>query len=232
MKLTALLGIAAALVAFSVACGGGDDKADTIDPPTATEGTEPEEPEATDEPVLSGNDGLDQAELQDALPELGDLPSGWVVSVDDEEDDDETDEVCGESAEEDLEPLAEAAVGFEQSEFGPFIATALMTMDDADDALDKVREGFSACTEWTVVDEDGAEITYHLSPLSFAEVGEEAFAVRMSAAIPFFGAFTGDLVYFRRGSTLASMAALSLGPVGPDTELLEELALDTDARLR
>lgn len=212
-RLVSVLAVAALVAA---GCGGGDDdgQARTVEPPTTTT-TEPSEDTTT---TTAAPAALDAVVLQ-----LGDLPTGWSVSPPDEEEDTSDDFCDGADPFNEIAAQEEAESNFEQSELGPFAASGASVYEDDDQAgevLDLLAAVANDCQSFTQVDEDGAEVEYTITPLSFPDLGDDTFAFRMSATT-FIGPLALDMAAVREGSLVVTVIHGGFGAV--DSALTETL---------
>jgi hypothetical protein len=199
-------------------CGGGgeggeDGQARTVETTTTTEGEEPT-PTSTTVPPRD-------IALNEVIVQLGDLPTGWSPSA--PEDDGEDDSFCeGHDPLNQIEPTEEAESSFQQSDFGPFVfaGAGTYTGDQASEVMDAFAETADACQSFTETDEDGAETTYTISPLSFPDLSDDTFAFRMSATSPL-GPFNLDVAAVRKGTVVLIIVNGGLGAA--DSALTEKL---------
>lgn len=233
------LAVSAILV---IACGGGNDRATTIEQETpATTVTAPMN-EQTTTPVLpteTPSPPQEQREdiakrLPDALLTLEDMPTGWTVSPPDEDDeeDDGTD-LCGVESTAFADPIAEAETSFQKAELGPFLVQAVDVYAEgqAPEVMADFLEAAQSCTEWTEIDEDGTETTWRLAPLSFPKLGDETISFRMST-ITIIGPIEMDFIVWRRGDLIDVMGHFAFGFEGVDSDQTESFARLADEKLR
>lgn len=166
--------------------------------------------------------------------QLNDLPAGWIVWIDEDDDEDDssgTNFCDAPDFEEqlDAEAHAEAEAQYAAGELGPFLmqmATSLSERD-AELGMDRMREAFS-CEEWTEIDDDGNEILWTFSEMSFPPVGDEVFARRIEMTVQGFP-FAIDLVIVRdRGFVVLTM---HFGLFSVDSSLTEDLIRATLERI-
>lgn len=161
-----------------------------------------------------------EAELQEALLVLDDLPRGWKAGEDDDEEDDEEacgDEVFGEGFDSDIE------ANFQRSDFGPFFTETLTQLDEdeAEQGLDAFREALEECASFTQTDEDGTETEITLEEIDAPDLGDEAVAAEVTATTPL-GAFVMDICVVRIDGTVASFFYGGFG--GADKDDMADLA--------
>jgi len=209
-----------AILLVLVSCGSDDDdsdRADTLEETTTTSVAE-EASTTTSEPEDADSGPVTQEALSGALLTVDDLPSGWAVSPPDEDEDD--DDFC-EDAPKYRQPVMEAEVEFQESDFGPFAFEAIGTYDDASAYMDEIRAAVEACRDFTETDEDGSESKGSFQPLSFPKFGEETFATRLSGEGGGFP-FSGDIVIVRLDDELVMMIG-SLAVMGGGVDDFEDL---------
>lgn len=206
------LGAATAVTLFLAGCGSDSGQADTVSEratTTAVAATSTDnEQTAGTQPTDSAESSSDETTVPETVPEdtsppdpeagskdpesiivrLEDLPTGWspTPDEDDEEDDESTscldtlfpDDLSG-FFEDPNAPTAEAA--FQQSEFGPFLGAGVTTeFPDGERLFDGLGDRFAACDGTT--DSDG--VTYSIMPVSFPNLGDDTFAVRVDGENP------------------------------------------------
>ena len=210
--------VLASAVLLLAGCGGDDDddQAQTIETTTTT--ADPEEETTTTSGASS--------DLSDVVVQLEDLPTGWSVSPPEDDDEATDDEFCEDHDPfNEVEAQDEAESSFQESDFGPFVASAASQFTDDDEAstiIDAFADAANECQSWTDTDEDGTVTEYTTTPLSFPDLGDETFAFRLSAASPI-GPFAADIAVVRQGEFTLSIVNAGLG-AGPDSALTESLA--------
>lgn len=197
-------------------CGGDDGdagQARTVEPTTTTTS-------ATDEVTTTAEAPADVA-LDHVVVQLSDMPTGWSVSPPDEDSDDA---FCEERDPfNEVEPQEEAEAAFQQSEFGPFVASGASLYADDDEAsqvMGLLTDMADACQSFTQTEDDGTETEYTIGALSFPDLGDDTFAFRMSGTTPF-GPLNLDVVAVREGSIVVAIINGGLGAA--DSELTESL---------
>lgn len=225
---------------FAAACGGGENRATTIEPTgsPAAEATDsttaPEEVEKTTTAAETEMETEQAANSPDELLlMLGDMPTGWTTAPEmvTGDDDGGATGFCGEPPiDEQFEPSAEAEAAFKKDDFGPFVNHAVATYEsrEAEQAMDAALEAAQSCQEWTET-EDGEETTFTLQPVSFPTVGDQTVAFRINAESQDF-TFTGDVVFWRRGDLISLFSHLAFQG-GLDSDLTEELVMAADDKL-
>ncbi len=241
VHLTATFATTALLAAGLTACSEdrSDDALTIEEDDENTRNDDDQEAEAPGDEIDGAGRLLTADDIEAALPTVEDFPTGWSRDPDNEdEDDDEDDTITPERCEdlfgddaEQEEPLAEATRAFKESDFGPFVSVDISTYDDEvpDDTLDELAEALSECKEFTSVDSEGSRSTVTAEALSFPNLGDETFAVRMSLETEFLPAAV-DLAMVRVGHNLVLLATVALGG-GTDTGLLEDVGRKTIERL-
>jgi hypothetical protein len=184
--------------------------------------------EPTKAPTAAGTpqDSVDpdaQSHLEQIALAIDDFPTGWTEldMSDDDEDADETGS-CGNPvfANRDRK-LGEVEVGFQQSDFGPFVFQNLVEFpeEDALSAMEYVRET-TTCGEWTDTDADGNEQVYRIAPLEIAAFGDDSYAVAVSVDIEGVGTLVNNSVFVRVGTTVSVIIHSEIGE--PDPAQTEE----------
>jgi len=200
-------------------CGSDDagEAARTVEPTT----TAAQEPDAD----TDGDDDEVPAParpLAEVVVQLGDLPTGWAV-MPPEESEDADDAFCeGHDPLEAIEPVEEAESTYSQGDFGPYLTSLAGRYTDEETArsiLDALAVAVDACQSFTET-EDGAEITYTFSPLSFPKLGDDTYAARLSATTPF-GPLAMDMAFTRVGDHV--LAIINGGFGSADSALTETL---------
>jgi len=207
-----------AILLLLVGCGSDDDsdRADTLEETTST--TAANDTTTTSEAEGAESGPVTQEALNAALLTVDDLPSGSAVSPPSE--DEEDDDFC-EEAPQYRQPVMEAEVEFQESDFGPFAFEAIGTYDDASAYMDEIRAAVEACRDFTETDEDGSESKGSFQPLSFPKFGKETFATRLSGEGGGFP-FSGDIVIVRLDDELVMMIG-SLAVMGGGVDDFESL---------
>jgi hypothetical protein len=159
-----------------------------------------------------------ETDLNAVVLQLEEMPTGYAVdaSADDETGDDD---ICGEDPTEDVPADEEAKVSFTAGDFGPFASSIVAQYSDemtAAEFMDATTGAFENCREFTDPD-DGTAYTF--SGLAFPDLGDDTFAIRMTADSDF-GSAAADLVYVRVGDRVMLTGNLAFGSV--DSELTEE----------
>ena len=214
------------LAAGGLLLGCSDDggNADTVDEPddatTTTDATAADNSEDSDEGDEAASDP-GAGSMDEVVITLEDLPAGWTTGAAD--DDESDDDFCGVAAPTDLaEPVEEAESSFQQSDFGPFLSSVAGRFESDEVAaqlLEDFSTGFEACNGYTEVDENGTETTYSIEPLSFPDLGDDTFSVRLAASTAL-GPFALDVVFTRVDDVLLGVVNGGFGAA--DTAVTEE----------
>ena len=195
------------------ACGDdGDGHGRTLESTGDTSSTAGEETTTTTEAPTD----LDAVVLQ-----LDELPTGYTLDAQNEESDDsDEDDVCPENPDEQVPADETVEVGYTAGDLGPFASNIVGQYSDEATALEYMgaaREAFADCPEYTDP-EDGTVYTF--SSLSFPDLGDDTFAIRMSGNMPV-GPVTSDLIYIRVDDRVSVVANLAFDTT-VDSELTEE----------
>lgn len=211
---------------------GGSDKADTVDNPPPATSTATTAPAGAATVAATATDSpIDPGALAKAVLTIDDIPTGYTVSEPGDSSDD--DDICGVS-EALKEPKNRADATFGQSTFGPFIIQRIDLFNsraDAGTVLDGIRDSFKKCgASWS--NTETPPTTWNISALNFPRLGDETFAVRMTANnVPFFGTAQVDYVYIRRGPALTGLAWAAIGPAAAIPSPLEAVAKKADEKI-
>jgi hypothetical protein len=158
-----------------------------------------------------------------------DLPSGWILDQDEDEAEGEEDEDSFTFLCESLPERASYTVNrdFRRSEFGPLLghSVTLYPTGTAQTALGDFRETAESCAEWETTLDDGSPATFHIQMMSFAQMGDERLALRITTEdMPFFGVAEIDSVYVRHGDLIMQITHMAVGPEGIDSAQTEAFA--------
>lgn len=169
--------------------------------------------------------GLSPLELQGALLTVQDLPPGWAATTldDDGTDDGSDDFVCPQATASLPEALRNsdsdgAQVAFSKGQIGPLVMQLAGVIDP--DQFPVVRSAVLGCTgqTWEDVDDDGDVTTLSLSELRAPEVGDDAFAVRISGQVEG-GAISLDMVFVLVQDVLVAFGGISVISIVGDAPL-------------
>jgi hypothetical protein len=165
------------------------------------------------------------AQLKAALLSISDMPVGWAAGEGAmSEAGSTTTTVTSSSSEDFLCPAARSKMppelatndtsnieaAFNKGTLGPLLYEDLGADPNATTLFTQVKQAVAACAgqTWTETDPtDGTKTTYTLSELSFGALGDDHGAYRLSGAMEG-GAVTVDLVFIRKGHTLALFAGI------------------------
>lgn len=241
MKKILLAVVAVGLLLAGCADGGdgeGGDRAETLREATTTTAAAP-----TTEPEQVVGD------LNARLLTVADMPTGYSEGdpfgdgeegAEDEEDDSE---FCAEafSTIEDVEPKQEAERAFKKGEPSLFgaagIEQSLQEMESrqqAEEIFRQIAPVFEKCREFEETDDDGNTFKGTFSPLSFPKLGDDTYALHMSAtggANGFDITIGGDFVFIRKGKVIDLLFAFSFGSSAIPASELEAIARNSVAKL-
>jgi hypothetical protein len=215
-----LFSIAVAVCALVTAGCGADgssgDRARTVPQDTAT---------AAHQTGKGPAKQLSDGQLRAALLTVQDMPTGFTVDTDTSKDSAGTLQGC-----EQLDGLNQNAgtgldieAKFTKGGFGPFVSETLGQKDEkeAKAAVDKFADALSSCKTAKSTGTDGKVTEFHLSPLSFPKLGDDTFALRMSADAE--GLTIGiDVIVVRRAGVM--LVVLNAGVGSPDSAITETVA--------
>ncbi|MCH1868772.1 hypothetical protein [Nocardioides sp. CFH 31398] len=224
-------------VLLLVALGAcGEDRPERASTVESSDGVENEQGRADDgeqaeAPADPAGEQLTEEQIQAALLTIEDLPSGWTKEAS-EEDDESEDTIDPARCQEVLDALDEGtgdpAVDGEADfskggPFGTFLNVTLSTYDEEvdEDAVQNISDAFTECPEFTTTDAAGEVSDVTVSPVSFANLGDQTLAVRMEFASSEF-TIQVNVAYVVIGHNV--LAFLLGGVAGSDAAELEDLA--------
>lgn len=232
------VGVAAALAALTgTAAGCGSERQEravTVEPKEADdqsgESDNSENAESAEAPRDAAGDRLSRAQIRKALLSVADLPAGWTQTPNEEEDDSE-DSVSPAKCKDVLDALddnstdaaAEAEANFNKG--GPFGTILSQTIssyaDEVDpDVVQDIANAFSECPTFTSTDSEGEVSKVTVSPMSFANLGDQTLAVAMTLESSMF-TISVNLAYVVIGHNV--VALIQGGIAGADGAKLEKL---------
>ncbi|MCW2746024.1 MAG: hypothetical protein JWM48_2574 [Mycobacterium sp.] len=217
-SLAVLVAIPVVLSAAGCSSSSSDSRATTVDPPSSSASAgAPAGGSAT-------HSSLTQAQAQAALLSVTDLPTGWTA------DTSSTSPDSGFSGCSALEAVgghskanrAKAEGSFTAGGVGPLLQEMVAVPSDetAAQAMTKLRSALNTCRSFTSTDADGKKTTFTTSALSFPKLGDETFAVQITAPNPL-GQLVADVVVVRLGNTVVELAYAGLGATVNGAQLEE-----------
>lgn len=187
--------------------------------PTASATVEPS-PTATEEPAspIVGDVNLDQYLLT-----LSDMPLGWTIWLDEDDDSEGTGPVLcnAESISSVVPNLGSAETQFQQGSLGPFLIQMLAQFentDRADEAMDYVESALT-CSEWITINDDGTETTVTLTPLAFPKVADRTYVFRMTVPVGFVGSLEVDVLFVQSGRFVTTLMHMGVNTVDSNQTL-------------
>lgn len=232
-RLVDVSGLLAALMSTAVGCGGDrPERAVTVDPKdpatSSLEGSDAEEVEA---PTSSSEERLTKAQIDAALLTVNDLPSGWAESPE-EADDDSEDTIEPARCQDVMDALdddsgdaaAEGEANFNKGgAFGTIMSETISSYAEEVDAdvVQEIADAFAECPSFTSTDAEGEVTEVTVSPMSFANLGDQTLAVAMSFESSLF-TVTVNVAYVVIGHNV--LALINGGVGGADGAELEKLA--------
>lgn len=230
MKKTALAGALAAALTLT-ACGGGDS-----DQGSRTSG---QDAPATEESKAPEAAVLTEAQLEEGLAQLSDLPTGYVLDTEEDEDDSEIKgktEACTQAFrqldEEDDDAAASAEVEYTNESDTGFASLqhGWESHEDADGLqqdLDELIALLKTCDTMILPldDEAGTELELALEPASFPQLGDASAAYSATGeaeiqGLPF--TFSLFFAFVRDGNNAMTVFQGGLGQADP--ALVEKVA--------
>jgi hypothetical protein len=202
----------------------------------------PADPSETAEPEAGAGGRLDQQQAESALLTVRDLPSGWAVTPDEgDEEDDSEDTIEPERCQTVIDalddfggadPAAEADADFNKGgAFGTQLTQSIESYaDEIDpDQLQDVADAFTECPEFTSTDAAGTVSRITVSPMSFANLGDQTAAFAMTFEEEEGFAVSLNIAMVVVGHNLVSL--LSGGLAGGDGAELEQIGRTAIAKL-
>lgn len=191
-----LVALVASLCLVTAACGSDErpERADTVSPQDEGAGQTAGGGEAA--PEVDGDVTLDEEQLTAALLSVSDLPTGYSVSTEQDDNEDTTttgaDEECSAKFEqlseaEDME-AASAEISFEEG-IGVILEQSLESYEDGgelEQRFEAVTEVLSECPTFTDTDADGVTTEFQVVPLSFPNLGDRTLALAITGSTPDF----------------------------------------------
>lgn len=242
-RLIAVGGVLTVLMCAAVGCGDErQERAVTVDPKDTDSNTddsdEPDDAEGAGAPVKRAGDQLTKAQIKDALLTVADLPAGWTATPAEEEDDSE-DKVSPAKCQEVLDALddkstdaaAKGEANFNKGgPFGTIMSETISSYADAvdGDVVQDIADAFSTCPSFTSTDSDGEVSKVTVSPMSFANLGDQTLAVAMTFESSTF-TVTANLAYVVIGHNVVAM--INGGVAGADGAQLEKVTKKAIAKL-
>jgi hypothetical protein len=167
---------------------------------------------------------LTQADLEKALISLDDLPAGWAVRTEDEEDEANKETFTFLCQEYQKKSIAKASADFQKGQVGPFLMNSVVTYPpgEAESQFADMLSAVDQCATFTDT-QDGTTTEWTVTPISFPKLGEQSFAIRASSEFVL-GFIEVDSVYIRIGDTITSIQYMVLGLQSIDSTQTEQFA--------
>ena len=158
-----------------------------------------------------------QADLEQLLVPIDDMPSGYSMDASDDDDDDPT-RLCGRPAiSESIPHEAQAEVTYLGGQAGPGLfeqLTSYSSEGGATTALDAARDALGSCTEFEDTDDDGTVTRYTIAALSFDNIADDQIASALGSRVrPVLGhvrhrrhAHAGNVIMLTGGLSVISAA--------------------------
>jgi hypothetical protein len=168
--------------------------------------------------------------LSRALLRLEDLPAGWYEAPADSEENTSTTGtfLCTEY---EKKAILKAYGDFRKSQLGPILIHSISAYppDVSADQFNFMLKAADDCKEFTDT-ENGETTQWTLSIISFPQLGEQSYAIRLSSEF-MLGFIQVDSVYFRIGDTISSIQYMVIGLEGIDSAQTEAFARTAEERL-
>lgn len=234
--------LTAVLLATTGACSDDrPERAITVEPedngtPSSSTGSGSDEETEAVAPDAGAAEPLTEKQINDALLRVQDMPTGW--SKQKNEPDDESEATikparCQEVLETldgpEAEPVVKGEATFNNG--GPFGTTFVHSISSYEDEIDpdvaqKIADAFGSCPEFTPTDAEGTESTFTVSPMSFANLGDQTLAFAMTASSEGFE-FTFNIAMVTVGHNAATfMTAGIAGVSGGELETLARTGME------
>lgn len=174
---------------------------------------------------------LTQADLEKALLSLDDLPAGWAVRTEDEEDEADKETYTFLCQEYQKKSIAIASVDFQNGQVGPFLVNSVVAYlpGEAESQFADMLSAVDQCATFTDT-QDGTTTEWTVTPISFPKLGDQSFAIRASSEF-ILGFIEVDSVYIRIGDTVTSIQYMVLGLQSIDSTQTEQFARMAEGRL-
>lgn len=229
-RLTAGLLVLALAAGALAGCGGRDDRAITVESKKGGTSSS-QEPGGQDAPGAAAGRELTEAQAKAALLAVEDMPSGWTLGEDDDDEGDSDDEVTPPRCDDVLDALddetAEPSVKEEINlnkggAFGTIFSETISSFPEEldDDVLQKVADALSDCSSFSSVDKEGVKSDFKVAPLSMSNLGDASLAMNMTIDSEGFSV-SMNLLMVQIGHN--GITLLNGGLTGADGAELEEL---------
>jgi hypothetical protein len=178
-------------LAGTASCGGRDDRAVTVEEADGST-AQSEQPEAVAAPEDVAGQQLTQKQVNAALLTVADLPSGWTLGEESDEEDSDNEEIepakCAELVDsmdaDEEDAVAEGERNFNKGgPFGTLMGVSISSYEDEVDGnkLTQIADVFGQCSSFKGTDKSGVVTDYTVAPLSLANIGDESLALTMTA---------------------------------------------------
>jgi hypothetical protein len=139
------------------------------------------------------------------------MPGGWQFNAESAGSPENTD-ICHQNLatlEQHRQKLGEAAVGFQQSDNGPYFAETLAEYPPgvAERVMTDLSAAVETCRDITVRDDEGGTSTWELTPLQFPQFGDQTLAFREYWPA---NGVEAIVVYIRRGDRIMVLLHIAI----------------------
>lgn len=232
-------GVVLATATGVAGCSSHPERAATIVEPSTAEAVRSSAAEAGD----SARSELTTAQVEAALPQVVDFPTGWstdpdrTVTKDDDDSADETVEPArceavfkGLRDNAKIKESVRADADFTAGALGPFLGVTIKSFPNDFDTstFTDLTSGLSKCPKFTMT-KAGEKTSYTASALSFPKLGDATYAVRLTAASSEITAGF-DVVGIAVGHNLVQVGQVGVGGSG-DAKVMETVARKVIERL-
>lgn len=174
---------------------------------------------------------LTQEDLEKALMILDELPAGWAIDPEDEEDDSNEETARFLCTDYEKKSIAKASASFQQGQIGPFLAHSVVTYPpgEATNQFEFMLAAVEQCANFTDT-QTGESMEWTVTPISFPKLGDQSMAVRASSEF-ILGLIEVDSVYIRIGDTMISIQYMVAGLRSIDSTQTEQFARLAEQKL-
>lgn len=174
---------------------------------------------------------LTQADLEKALLSLDDLPAGWAVRTENEEDEADKETYTFLCQEYQKQSIAKVNADFQKGQVGPFLVNSVVTYPpgEAESQFVAMLSAVDQCATFTDT-QDGTTTEWAVTPISFPKLGDQSFAIRASSEFVL-GFIEVDSVYIRISDTVTSIQYMVLGLQSIDSTQTEQFARMAEKKL-
>jgi hypothetical protein len=240
-RLVAALSLVVVLTSALVGCGSDrPERAVTVDPELSSTSGRPTnaDVEKVEAPENSAGEQLTRAQIETALLSVSDLPSGWSKTPDEKDDESEDtieparcQAVINALDDDSTNAAAKGEANFNKGgAFGTIMSETISSYSREVDSrvVQHIADAFSECPTFTSTDEEGEVSTVTVSPMSFANLGDQTLAVTMTFESSMF-TVSVNVAYVVVGHNVVALINGGLG--GADGAQFEKFAKQAVSKL-